>query len=378
MEIKPILSKLKYLDKSLQFTLNLFWRFVRIIYSSDFGDKKKVLIISIHKIGDSIFTIPAIKEIVNSYDSEQVFLLVYSETKIIFKDLLKEKNIITLDKKELLFENRFATRRARKIINEINPEILIDLTGSVSSASLIFKSRAKKIIGMNEKYFKRIYSDFTEIRKQPHLIERYCDVAEMFLKKKVDKNSFTYINNYQNDGMILIHPFAGWTAKEWGLRKYILLIESLQKKYNVSLIFQKCEIKKEVLNYLTANNIKFIQTNTLEELVSEIIRCSLFIGNDSGPLYLANYFGKPTFTIYGPTHPDYSKPYGNFHKQIKKTLKCSPVASQYCYLEAGRNCPSTECMFLLDVDSVEKEIQIFIFNLKLFTKRNLKESEVKN
>lgn len=378
MEFKSILTKAKLLDRFLQVILNLFLKFVRILYSRNKSDNGRILIISLHKIGDSIFTIPAIKAIINSYDHEQIFLIVYSETKIIFNDLLIEQNIITLDKKDFLMENRIATSKARKIFKSINPETLIDLTGSITSASLIIKSRASRIIGMNEKYFENIYSDFTEKKISPHLIERYCDVAELFLKKKIDRKFFEYPINIKNDGVILVHPFAGWAAKEWGLKKYITLTERLTKNFSASLIFQKGEVKTEMIDYLLENNIKFIRTNSLEELIFEIQKCSLFIGNDSGPLYLANYFGKPTFTIYGPTNPDYSKPFGNFHHQIKNTLKCSPIETQYCYLEAGRKCPSNECMFLLNVDSVEKEILEYMLILKIISNKNLNESEVKN
>ena len=378
MEFKPIISKLIFLDKFLHFALNLFFKFVRIIYTQHQVDNGRLVIISLHKIGDSVFTIPAIKAIISINDPNQIFLIAYNETKIIFNGLLNEQNIITLDKKEFLFENRIATGKARKIINDITPEILIDLTGSITSASLIFKSRVNKIIGMNEKYFKSIYSDFTEIRSNPHLIERYCEVAELYLKKKINRNSFEYPINYEKDGVILVHPFAGWTAKEWGLKKYITLTKRLIKNYNASLIFQKNEINKEVTDYLSKNNINFIQTNSLEELIAEIKKCSLFIGNDSGPLYLASYFGKPTFTIYGPTNPDYSKPFGNFHYQIRKILKCSPLKTQYCYLEAGRKCPSNECMYLLTEDIVSEEVLWFIFNLKISNKKTLKESAVQN
>lgn len=378
MEFKPILSKSILLDKSIQFILNLFGKIFRVIYSKNHVDNGRIAIISLHKIGDSVFTIPAIKAIIVSYGPEKIFLIVYTETKIIFKDLVREQNIITLDKKEFLFQNRIATRKARKTIDGINPEILIDLTGSITSASLIFKSKANKIIGMNEKYFKSIYSDFTEIRKRPHLIERYCDAAELFLNKKIDRNSFVYPIDYQKDGTILIHPFAGWAAKEWGLKRYISLNERLSKNYNTSLICQKGEINNEIIDYLKKSNIKLIQTNSLEELIFEIKKCSLFIGNDSGPLYLANYFGKPTFTIYGPTNPDYSKPFGNFHQQINKTLICSPVENQYCELDAGRNCPSNECMFLLNADFVTGKILEFISVLNISNKKYLVESTVKN
>jgi ADP-heptose:LPS heptosyltransferase len=251
------------------------------------------------------------------------------------------------------------------LIREINPEIIIDLTGTILSASLIFNSSAKNIIGLNEKYFRNVYSDFIPIRKKPHLIERYCDVAELILKEKVDKNYFEYPINFDRDGVILIHPFAGWTAKEWGLKKYISITERLSKNYSTSLICQKGDLKNEIIDYLKKSNIKLIQTISLEELINEIEKCSLFIGNDSGPLYLAAINGKPTFTIYGPTNQDYSKPFGKFHKQINKKLRCSPISDQYCFLSAGRECPSNECMVLLNEDYIYEEIIKLINELEI-------------
>ncbi len=368
MELSEVIKKNSIADNLLNKLLDTFFYLVRIFTKHNSQSNNKILLFSLHKIGDSIFTIPAIKAIKESYDPDQICLMVYSDSKIIFKDVINDQNIYAIDKKEFKFGNRIATQKARKLIKEINPGIVIDLTGSITSAFLIFNSKAKRIIGINEKYFKGIYSNFTGIRSKPHLIERYCDAAELFLNKKIDRNSFEYPISYQKDGTILVHPFAGWAAKEWGLRKYISLTESLNLKYRTTLIFPKNEVASDVIDYFKLNKIQFIETNSLEELINEIQKCSLFIGNDSGPLYLANYFGKPSFTIYGPTNPDYSKPFGNFHQEIKKNLKCSPIETQYCFLSAGRRCPSNECMKMLDEESVAEQVSDFIITLNIETK----------
>ncbi len=372
MELKKIFSKIKLFNRLFQVFLSIFLKAVRILYSHDKINQGRILIISLHKIGDSVFTIPAINSILNEHEKRQVFIMVFEGNKIIYKELFEEQNIFSLNKSNFLFENRIANHLVRKIVKEINPEFLIDLTGTITSASLIFSSSAKKIFGMNDNYFKNVYTDFIRVRKTPHLIEKYSDVAELFLKKKINKSLFEYPINYEKDGLILVHPFAGWAAKEWGLKKSIELVERLRKNFNVSLIFQNDEIEEDVVEYLSVKKINFIQTNDLEELISEIKKCSLFIGNDSGPLYLANYYGKPTFTIYGPTNPEYSKPFGNFHRQIRKILKCTPFDTQYCYLDAGLKCPSNECMNLLDVDIVTNKILEFIIDLEIYKRISMK------
>ena len=154
MEIKPILSKYKVLDDLIPSLLNAFWRFIRFVYSSNGGNQGKILIIALHKIGDSVFTIPAITNILDHFMSKNVYLVTYTDTKIIFKDVVEAKNIHAINKEEFLYGNRLATSAARKIIKNIQPDLIIDLTGSITSATLIFNSKAKKIVGMNDKYFK--------------------------------------------------------------------------------------------------------------------------------------------------------------------------------------------------------------------------------
>jgi len=96
----------------------------------------------------------------------------------------------------------------------------------------------------------------------------------------------------------------------------------------------------------------------VENLIEHINSCSIFIGNDSGPIYIASLLGKPTITIYGPTNPEYSRPIGEHHHVIANTIKCSPEKNkQYCFTTAGMfGCPSFECMNLLNVDEVYNNV----------------------
>lgn len=370
MKFFQVIRKNRVLDSTLFFVAITFIVLIRLLSRKNKFNPSNVLIISLHKIGDSIFTLPAIKSLIEFYSSDNVSLLVYEEVNQIFREQLNVGRIVTINKNNLHFSERIADKYSRKIIRELNPEIIVDLTGSILSASLIFNSHARKIFGMNEKYFRKIYSDFTDIRKTPHLINRYCDVASLLVKREIKQDEFEYKISFNKDDKILIHPFAGWKAKEWGLKKFISLAEKLSDKYDVELIFPTNTISKEVLNYLAENKIKFKETSTLEDLMNEILKSSLFIGNDSGPVYLAALYGKPTFSIYGPTNPKFSKPFGKYHKQVYKKLKCSPVSDQYCFLSAGRECPSNECMVLLDEDFIFQEVINFIKELDIHSVKN--------
>jgi ADP-heptose:LPS heptosyltransferase len=222
------------------------------------------------------------------------------------------------------------------------------------SASLIFNIRSKKIIGFNREQFRTIYDLFNFGRVRPQLIDMYLDAIVPFINIP-DRNGLKNQQISSNpSGEILIHPFAGWREKEWKLKNFISLAERLNKDYSVCLITAAGQLSVDVLNDIEYADVKVRQTASVEELIKCIKECSLFIGNDSGPIYIANFIGKPTITIHGATSFEYTTTYLAHQICIQKVLKCSARPNeQYCTIRAAiYNCPGIQCMNLLTVDEV--------------------------
>lgn len=318
-----------------------------------------LIIISFHRLGDTVFTIPAVKEIFKRYGDYNKIILCYPESKYIY-DLVFKENIHTLNKHHFKFSSRIADTHARKILKKLNPQIMFDLTGTIASASLIFNSRASKIIGMNERIFKRIYTNYTKRRKIPHLVDTYLDVAGLVSNFKRTKEIYQFKTVINEKGKILIHPFSVHRAKEWNLDKFISLAEKLIYDYVIEIISPENFLPEGIKENIIRKGIPLSITKTMEELISKIKECTVFISNDTGPLYIANLLGKATFTIYGPTNPEFSLPFGEFHTYIQKKIECSPEAGhQYCYTLAGVYCPVYECMNQLSVEEVYNSVKSF-------------------
>ena len=119
------------------------------------------------------------------------------------------------------------------------------------------------------------------------------------------------------------------------------------------------------MEILKENNITYFLSGSIPVLIDLLKQCDLFIGNDSGPLYMANILGCATFTVYGPTNPRYSVTFGKSHSNVYKNIKCSAgYNSQMCFTNGGREgCPSNECSYLLTVDEVKDKLVPFIKEL---------------
>ena len=150
------------------------------------------------------------------------------------------------------------------------------------------------------------------------------------------------------------------------MEKFISLAEKLIDEYSVEIISPENVLPEDMKENIIRKGIPLSITKKMEELISKIKESSVFISNDTGPLYIANLLGKATFTIYGPTNPEFSIPFGNFHAYVQKKIECSPQPGhQYCYTLAGIYCPVYECMNQLSVEEVYNEVNKFLTYLTI-------------
>lgn len=362
VEILPLIEKF-YPAKI--FVKILIWSYCKIARLRSLlknSNENRISVISLHKIGDSIFTIHAIKKIAEYHKDKSISLICFPETKTIFQMSFPSIEILTIPH-NYFWKGRIANHKAKKIFNEVNAEIIYDLTGAITSATLIASSSAKKIVGTNLDYFEPLYDYFTYHRNSPHLIDMYLDVVRnVFDIEERFNYEFAYVASETNK--ILIHPHAGWQAKEWGIKKYYELAQRLSSQYEVEFITQVNALSGEGKKNIR-EHFRLTETESVEELIASIKDCSVLIGNDSGSIYLANFLGKATFTIYGPTNPNYSKPFGQHHSEVYQEVSCSPINTQYCFTDAGRKCPDFICMKRLGVDDVYPKVVDFLTKEKI-------------
>lgn len=365
LKLVYILNRYPIVQEIIILLLNPFFYLIRRLYRASDIKRKNILIISLHKLGDSIFTIPAIKEIVKCYQ-QNIYVVCFSETKQIFQEVLPDLNYVCLENSDFSLSGRIASKKARKSIRQIKPITLFDLTTSIKSASLIFNSEAEEIIGANDQHFKNIYSHFTPVRNKPHIIDIYLDIVKTKIFIRDDRNIRTFPIKLFNNKRIIIQPFAGWRSKEWNLWKYVQLAKKLKQDFDVILIAPINTFSNEIRKDINSNNISTVETETIGDLINQIRECSVFVGNDSGPVYIANLLGKATFTIFGPTNPEYHLPFGNYHGFIRTDIDCMPKANdKLCFTNGGRSgCPSYECMNQLSVDNVYKNLLKFLIEIK--------------
>ncbi|MHA1989070.1 MAG: glycosyltransferase family 9 protein, partial [Promethearchaeota archaeon] len=286
----------------------------------------------------------------------------YTEVVPIYKLGLTSVDFCTVERGYFYFRDRIAGNKARKLLKELNPEIIYDLTGVMTSASLIFTSRAKEMIGKNRDVFKPIYDYYSPLIFKSHLMDFYLDSISSKLPSLMQDSLKEFPVDLNGKRRVLIHPFAGWKAKEWNLTKFVELAASLNKDYDIALITFLNSISEDIQVEIERKKITLIETRSVNNLINCIKDSAVLIGNDSGPVQIASLLGKPTFSIYGPTNPEFHIPLGDYHKYCNSELKCMPSEGEkLCFTNGGRyGCPSFECMNQLSVNVVLNNVQEFL------------------
>ena len=365
--MKFVVSRISFSDfinrnKPISFIVNsifnLFFSSIRKIIRLFEYNNDKLVIISLHRLGDTIFTIPAIRE-VQKHFKKKIIIACFPESVPLYKLAFDDIHFCELEHQDFYLNDRLSKFKAKKKLKLLRPEIIIDLIGSMSSASLVFNIRAKEIIGMNRLQFKAIYDNYVKFRENPQLVDIYLDAISSVVQIP-DRSELKKISTSTNpEGKILIHPFAAWKEKEWNLKKFIELALKLKSDYEVSFVSPRGKLLTDICAEIKNEGIDIIETKSVDELIRIIKESSLFIGNDSGPVNIANFLGRPTFTIYGATNPDYTATSQEHQLYIQKKLGCSARSNEKFCIVGGAAfiCPGIQCMNLLSLDEVYNQLK---------------------
>ncbi len=148
-----------------------------------------------------------------------------------------------------------------------------------------------------------------------------------------------------------------WKSKQWGVERYLKLIELLLKEKDVEVLLVGTKLELEDSEYIQKKIpevINYVDRSNLTQLKNLLNSADVFIGNDSGPAHIAAAMGTNTVTIFGPTstvHCVKHIPYKGEHICIKPSEKviCHP-----CYKGV---CPTNlECMESILVEDVYSHI----------------------
>jgi len=173
-------------------------------------------------------------------------------------------------------------------------------------------------------------------------------------------SKFLLDQNIQLDQPIIaLHPGSPITLKRWIPKRFAELADYLIAEKNAIILFvgvkDEIPIITEIQNIMHGESISIAGKTNLTQLASILLRCTMFIGNDSGPMHLAAAVGTNTIGLFGPGDPERFGPIGHNCATIRKKLDCPPCTGQVCrFGEQG-------CMSTIQVTDVIQTLEAHKF-----------------
>jgi ADP-heptose:LPS heptosyltransferase len=128
--------------------------------------------------------------------------------------------------------------------------------------------------------------------------------------------------------LVVLHPGARIAVRRWPESHFATIVRQLRAEFDFHLALigdldgygmGLAPLCDQVLPALTVN-----------ELVDVLGRVDFLLCNDSGPGHLAASCGRPAFVVFGPTDPDWFRPWGEHHHLIIQDICPWRPCFDYC------------------------------------------------
>lgn len=284
---------------------------------------KQILVIQNTGLGDACQLIPFVRQL--KADKYTIEVLAPYSQKLLWVSFVNPKRYYPLDEENMLAEDDFISLKSRDY------EVIFVASMNPTAAWLSTVPKAKNRLGMIEgyKYYRGsrfFYTEAIRVDKHMHVADRYWELIRAYFPHFTLKDLHLHdVSAIQNK--IVIHPGGKWKPRRWMAERYWKLAQKLAKteKEIYFLVHPKeTDLADFFKRQQKSNGIHIVYAETIQKLIEEIKSCAYFVGNDSGPVHLANLLNKPLSVIWGPGDLKRIRPLGENVQIIMKEIDCRP------------------------------------------------------
>ena len=321
----------------------------------------RILIIKPSALGDIVHALPVLNLLKRRWPDAQISWLVGSS----FADLLdghpQLHEVIRFDRHRFasawwnpnaLFEMlRFGFGLRRRHF-----DLVIDLQGLLRSGLTAKLARSPVRVGFSNarEGAWMFYTHRVPAAADQHALDRNLMVAESLgcgrdpveFVLPVDDADRDYVRSLLPAGQssyVVLLPGTNWLTKRWPVDYFAALVGPLKQRYGYASVVAG-GADAAALAPRIHGAIDLTRRTTLKQLVALLAGAELVIANDSGPMHIAAALGRPMVTVFGPTNPARTGPWGRDDSVVRIDIECSP-----CY---SRRCSHISCMKGLGPESV--------------------------
>jgi len=344
-------------------------------------DQRKILVLRLSAVGDVIRTLPAVKALKEYDPTSHITWIVEEPSKTLLESQPEIDEVILFPRKRWTEGIRSARGlcrtfgEAKRFVSDLRKrqfDVAIDFHGILKSGLLCFLSGSHKRIGFDRKSTKEGNFLFSNVKvgvpeERTNRFQRnFALLRALGLEIKafnpglhIPAKDQEYVDSFFNSlppshkgPWVAIHPGTSpkIAFKRWMPDRYSQLADRLVGELQATVIFTwgpgELSLVENIRKGMREPSVVGPPTESLVQLAEVFRRCKVYVGGDTGPMYLASLVGTPIVVIYGPTDPVLYEPLGLCRKVLKE-VGCNP-----CYPGRKRSCKELNCLRMITVDDV--------------------------
>lgn len=351
------------------------------------GDKKRILVLRYRFIGDTILTVPFLRNLRDAEPSAHIVWVVAPGSSEVVHGIPYVDELLCWDPVTIHADSRGTHRTLRDKVRFVRAlrsqkfDKVYVLKRSFSSALIAFLTGARERIGFDTEGRGFLLTRKVSYKQDQHEVDNFLDVLRADGVPVRDDYLETWITPEESSAaseilvregvapgekLVLVHPFAATPQRGWHLEDFARLSHLFQEQgLRIGILGspREKELFESTRHLFGSDCVDFVGKCPLRITMALLKKCALFVGNDSGIMHLAAASGIPLVALFGPQSPVKFGPWSKYAAVLYKAFPCSPCRQKFFTECEPSSRMRPACIEAITVDEVFREVMSLLNNL---------------
>lgn len=249
---------------------------------------------------------------------------------------------------------------------KIQYDAAVDMRGDARTVMLMWLAGAPQRVGLISSGLTYLLTDIVDLPQPHHQAVECAEMVRRLGVQEVDpwprlpllepllSDADRWLADHgviKTQPVCAMHIGAFMPTKVWPKERFLAVARKMREGFNAQILLiggkTEVDISRDFAKEFGEGAIVAAGETSLPLTVALLSRCSVMIGNDSGPGHLAAYAGCPVVIMFGPSDPNTYRPLSDRIVVLKSVRPCDPNCERVC-----QRPPESHCMLEHSVDAV--------------------------
>jgi len=322
----------------------------------DWQDVRKVLIVRLRSIGDTVLATPSIFALKRFLPTVEVDILVEDWVAPVLANHPHVNKVVVLERGGF-----FARAHVAKELRSAGYDVVYNLHGGTTATFLTRATGARHRVGFKTYQYAQLHNHQAPSplllwgQQKTHSVEQQLALLGWTGVPVTDRPrtqlavppaAAAYVEKKLADAglgdrkIALIHPAAAFATKQWATDNFARVVDFLAERGFAPVAIAAPHESGVIYELQEKASVKIVSFDLmLPEVTALAARSQVFVGNDSGIAHIAAAVGTPSVVVFGSSNIAHWRPWNRAPAEVVfEEMPCQPCHGYFCEKFAQPEC----------------------------------------